>query len=167
MKILAILLAAALAFGAEPVRFELVGNQLKLPAPVAFETNSGKLKPESDAVLEHVKAYLEARPYISLLRVEVHTDAMGDPRANQGLSEERAVAVVAALVKKGITCERLIGVAFGGNKPIAANDTLEGREMNRRTVFANAALKGRPIGGMPVDGGGKVVASPCKSPSSK
>ena len=59
-------------------------------------------------------------------------------------------------------------MAFGGHKPIAANDTFEGREMNRRTVFANAALKGQPIGGMPVDGGGKVVASPCaKSALSK
>ena len=164
MKSLVTLLAATLSLGAEPVRFELVSNELKLPGPVVFQTNSGKLKPESDAVLNHVKAYLQARPYITLLRVEVHTDAMGDEKANQALSEERVVAVVEALVKKGITCERLLGVAFGGTRPIAANDTLEGREMNRRTVFANAALKGRPIGGMPVEGGGKVVPSPCAKP---
>jgi outer membrane protein OmpA-like peptidoglycan-associated protein len=164
MKALLTLLVATLAFGAEPVRFELVSNELKLPAPVAFETNSGKLKADSDPVLEHVKAYLEARPYISLLRVEVHTDAMGDESANQRLSEERVVTVVEALVKKGITCDRLLGVAFGGSKPVAGNDTLEGREMNRRTIFANASLKGRPIGGMPVDGGGKVVATSCTKP---
>jgi OOP family OmpA-OmpF porin len=153
------LLVATLALGADPVRYELEGNELKLPGPVVFAVNSDKLKPESDAVLEHVKGYLEAKTYITLMRVEVHTDSMGDPKANQSLSEERAAAVVAALVKKGIACERLIAVGFGGTKPISANDTPEGRATNRRTVFANAALKGRPIGGMPVDGGGKVVAT--------
>ena len=151
----------ALVLGAEPVRYELQGNELKLPGPITFETNSDKLKPESDAVLEHVKGYLEAKSYITLLRVETHTDSMGDERANQALSEERAAAVVQALIKKGVECSRLLAVGFGGNKPISANDTPEGRALNRRTVFANAALKGRPIGGMPVDGGGKPVPSKC------
>ena len=151
----------ALVLGAEPVRYELQGNELKLPGPITFETNSDKLKPESDAVLEHVKGYLEAKSYITLLRVETHTDSMGDERANQALSEERAAAVVQALIKKGVECSRLLAVGFGGNKPISANDTPEGRALNRRTVFANAALKGRPIGGMPVDGGGKAVPQKC------
>jgi OOP family OmpA-OmpF porin len=150
-------LLASLVLGADPVRYELEGNELKLPGPVVFATNSAKLKDESNSVLEHVKGYLEAKTYITLMRVEVHTDSMGVESANQKLSEERAAAVVEALVKKGIACDRLIATAFGGNKPIAPNDTPEGRAANRRTVFANAALKGRPIGGMPVDGGGKVV----------
>lgn len=149
-----------LALGAEPVRYELEGNELKLPGPVVFAINSGKLKPESDVVLDHVKGYLEAKSYISLMRVEVHTDSLGDEKANQLLSEERAVAVVEALVKRGIACERLIAVGFGGTKPISENETLEGRARNRRTVFVNAALKGKPIGGMPVAGGGKVVVVP-------
>ena len=159
MTALISLVAATLVLGAEPVRYELEGNELKLPGPVVFAVNSDKLKPESDAVLEHVKGYLEAKSSITLLRVEVHTDSMGDEKANQALSEERAAALVAALVKKGIACERLIAVGFGGTKPISANDTPEGRATNRRTVFANAALKGRAIGGLPVDGGGKVVAT--------
>lgn len=157
MTSLVTLLAATLALGAEPVRYQLEGNELKLPGPVVFAVNSDQLKPESDAVLEHVKGYLEAKSSITLLRVEVHTDSMGDERANQRLSEERAAALVAALVKKGIACGRLIAVGFGGTRPIAANDTPEGRATNRRTVFVNAALQGRPLGGMPVDGGGKVV----------
>ena len=151
----------ALVLGAEPVRYELQGNELKLPGPITFEMNSDKLKPQSDPVLEHVKGYLEAKSYITLLRVETHTDSMGDERANQALSEERAAAVVQALIKKGVECSRLLAVGFGGNKPISANDTPEGRVLNRRTVFANAALKGRPIGGLPIDGGGKAVPSKC------
>ena len=156
-----VLLAMTLLLGAEPVRYELEGNELKLPAPIAFDMNSPKLKPESDAVLDFVKSYLEAKTYITLLRVEMHSDSMGDEKANQRLSEERAVALVEALEKKGIACERLLAVGFGGNKPIAANDTPEGRALNRRAVFVNAALKGRPIGGLPVDGGGKVVETKC------
>jgi OmpA-OmpF porin, OOP family len=156
-----VLLAMTLVLGAEPVRYELSGNEVKLPAPIAFETNSAKLKPESDAVLEFVKGYLEAKSYLSLLRVEMHSDSMGDERANQKLSEERAAALVDALVKKGVACERLLAVGFGGNEPIADNTTPEGRALNRRAVFANASLRGRPIGGMPIDGGGKVVETPC------
>jgi OOP family OmpA-OmpF porin len=38
---------------------------------------------------------------------------------------------------------------------------VEGRAQNRRTLFVNAALRGRPIGGMPVDGGGRVGGDPC------
>ncbi len=152
----------ALVLGADPVPFELQGNELKVPGPITFATNSDKLKPESDAVLEHVKGYLEAKSYITLLRVETHTDSMGDERANQALSEERAAAVVQALIKKGVECSRLLAVGFGGTKPISANDTPEGRALNRRTVFANAALKGRPIGGLPVDGGGKALPQKCK-----
>ena len=156
------LLTVMLVLSAEPVRYELEAGQLKLPGPVVFAINSAKLKDESDAVLEFVKGYLEAKPYVTLMRVEVHTDSMGMEGANQKLSEERAAAAVNALVKKGIACERLLAVAFGGSKPIAANDTPEGRALNRRTVFANAALNGKPIGGLPVDGGGKVVPT-CSS----
>src|SRR4051812_44841125 len=92
--------------------FELDGNALKLPGPVVFATNTDKLSPESDAVLAHVKAYLDAKSYISLLRVEVHTDNMGDPVANKELSGKRALAVVRWLVGKGVACKRLLPVGF-------------------------------------------------------
>src|SRR6185436_16127071 len=53
-------------------------GHLKLPGPVVFETGSDKLKPESDEVLAVVKNYLDAKPEITLLRVEGHTDMDGD-----------------------------------------------------------------------------------------
>jgi OOP family OmpA-OmpF porin len=49
-------------------------------------------------------------------------------------------------------------VGFGGSKPVASNTTPEGRGQNRRVAFINAALRGRAIGGMPLDGGGKVAS---------
>lgn len=150
-------LLASLVLGADPVRYEVENDELKVPGPMLFETGSAKLKDESYDVLEYVKGYLEAKSYVTLMRIEVHTDSQGADQANQRLSEARAAAVVEALVRRGVACERLLAAGFGESKPVAPNHTPEGRAANRRTVFANAALKGRPIGGMPVDGGGKVA----------
>jgi OmpA-OmpF porin, OOP family len=150
------LAAVSLLLAADPKPFELDGNMLKTD-PVLFETGKAELKPESDAVLEHVKAYLEAKSYISTLRVEVHSDTQGAEAFNQKLTEARAAAVVTALVKKGVSCARLVAVGFGSTKPVAPNDTADGRAQNRRTVFVNAALRGKAIGGAPLDGGGVVA----------
>lgn len=147
---------------AKPATFELDGNALKLPGLVVFETGSDKLKPESDVALAHVVAYLNAKDYISLMRVENHSDNAGDPKVAQSLSERRALAVTRWLVSHGIACKRLIPVGFGGNKPIASNATPDGRAANRRSTFVNAELRGRAIGGMPADGGGMVAGDPCK-----
>ncbi|MFT3713643.1 MAG: OmpA family protein [Archangium sp.] len=154
----ALLAATVLVVAADPA-VELEGNRLKLPQPILFETGKASLKPESDAMLELVKGYLEQKSYISTLRIEVHSDNQGNAEANQKLTEARAAAVFTALVKKGIDCKRLIAVGFGSTKPVADNSTPEGKAQNRRTDFFNAALKGRAIGGLPLDGGG-VVSSP-------
>lgn len=135
---------------------------LKLPAPVEFETASDKLKPQGEASLLLVKAYLESKPYITLLRVEAHTDNQGDAAANQTLTERRAEKIARWLIAKGIDCKRLIAVGFGGTKPVADTRTPEGRAQNRRVVFVNAALRGRLIGGMPADGGGQLAGDLCK-----
>jgi OOP family OmpA-OmpF porin len=106
-----------------------------------------------------VRAYLEAKTYISALRIEGHTDT--DGADSQPLTEKRALAVARWLVEKGVDCKRLVPVGFGNTKPVADNATPEGKAQNRRMTFVNAELKGRPIGGMPVDGGGKFAGDPC------
>lgn len=131
------------------------------PAAVFFRPGSAELLAESEPYLRQVVEYLAARPAITLLRIEVHTDARGSSAHNVRLSGERALAIARWLVAAGVDCLRLIPVGFGETRPIAAGDTAEGRAMNRRTVFVNAALKGKPIGGMPVDGGGIVGGDPC------
>jgi OOP family OmpA-OmpF porin len=65
-------------------------------------------------------------------------------------------------VGHGVACSRLLPVGFGSNKPVAPNDTPDNKAKNRRISAVNAALKGRAIGGMPVDGGGHVAGDPCK-----
>jgi len=155
-----LLLASSLAVA--DTRYELKGHELVVPHPIAYETGKATLKPESEAALDHVKGYLAAKSLVSTLRIEVHTDSMGGAEFNQAMSEKRALEVAKALVAKGVDCKRLLPVGFGETKPIADNKTVDGRAANRRTSFFNAALKGRAIGGMPVDGGGKVAGDPCK-----
>lgn len=162
LAVLTLALLSATAFAADARKFELDGNRLILPSPVAYESGSDVILPESEAPLLHVKAFLDAKDYITLMRIEVHTDSSGNTAANQALSEKRALAVSKWLVGKGIDCKRLLPVGFGESKPVADNGTPEGKAANRRTDFVNAAIKGRPIGGMPIDGGGVVAGDPCQ-----
>ncbi len=104
---------------------------------------------------------LVARPDITLMRIEGHTDGDGNASDSQALSEKRAMAVTRWLVGAGVDCHRLIAVGFGGSKPVAANDTPENKAANRRIAFIPAALHGRAIGGMPVDAGGQVAGDSC------
>lgn len=143
--------------------FSIENNKLVLPSPIVFETGSDKLKAESDVALAHIKQFLDAKTYISLLRIEGHTDNSNDAQANQVLSEKRALAVVNALVQRGVDCKRLLAVGFGGTKPIAANNSPENRAQNRRIEIHITMLRGKAIGGMPTDGGGKVVGFNCNN----
>jgi len=69
--------------------------------------------------------------------------------------------VARGLVEKGVDCKRLVPVGFANTKPVAENATPEGKAKNCRMAFVNAALRDRPIGGLPVDGDGKLAGDPC------
>jgi len=139
--------------------YKIENNEVKIEKQVLFETGSDKLKPESNAALEVIKQYLADKSYISLLRAECHTDNPGD--AAQALTEKRALAICKKLVEMGVDCKRLIAVGFCNTKPVADNNTPEGKAQNRRVSFFNAALRGHLIGGMPSDGGGRVAGDVC------
>jgi OmpA-OmpF porin, OOP family len=137
------------------------GNQFVVKEPISFHTGKDTLRPESDPAIARVVEFLQTKPYVTLLRIEGHTDSLGDAQMNHLLSEKRALSLAKAIAKRGIDCRRLLAVGFGETKPIADNATVEGREKNRRMSFFTAALKGKPIGGMPVDGGGKIGGDAC------
>ena len=72
------------------------------------------------------------------VRIEVrgHTDDTGDAESDRKLSEARAAAVVAYMTGLGLPAARVSARGYGGAKPLAANDTEEGRAKNRRIEFA-------------------------------
>ena len=98
---------------------------------VNFDTGKSTIKPDSAQTLDAAAGALKAA---GDLQVEVggHTDNVGTPEANLLLSLERAQAVMAALVERGIKADRLTAKGYGPTSPIADNRTEEGRAKNRR-----------------------------------
>ena len=91
---------------------------------------------------------------VTQLRIEGHTDNVGEVAANLGLSGQRALSVKQYLVEQGIDESRLLAVGFGDAKPIVPNDTAETRAQNQRTEFRIAGIGGKPRLGLdPLAGG--------------
>ncbi len=96
-----------------------------------FATGSSMLRdtvPELDLVAQ----FMHKKPDIALI-VEGHTDSVGSDQLNQALSQKRANAVKVYLVSQGINSNRIQTKGYGERKPIASNDTEEGKRRNRRT----------------------------------
>lgn len=104
---------------------------------VNFDFGKASLKPDAAPALAQVTALLKAHPAWRIA-VEGHTDNVGERQGNVKLSQERAAAVVAALVRSGIPAERLRAAGFGPDKPLAPNDTSEGRARNRRVELVKS-----------------------------
>lgn len=98
---------------------------------IYFDTGSAALRPESTGTLAQIRRMLTQNPDLRL-RIEGHTDAVGDATANQVLSERRAQAVMAYLVDQGIATDRLEAAGLGATQPVADNATEAGRQSNRR-----------------------------------
>ncbi len=99
---------------------------------IFFNTASYELLPTSNAELEKLVKLLNNNP---TLRIELggHTDNVGADAANMTLSDQRAKAVRDHLIAHGIDAARLTAKGYGETKPVATNDTEEGRAQNRRT----------------------------------
>ena len=98
---------------------------------INFDFDKATLKADAAPVLAEIVALLQADPALKLT-VEGHTDAAGSRDYNRKLSAQRAEAVVKALVGKGVAAARLQPVGLGATRPLAGNDTAEGRARNRR-----------------------------------
>ncbi len=134
------------------------GDSIKLPGNIVFDTGKATLKEGSgsDVVLGQLKQFLDENAQITKLRIEGHTDNVGQPAANMTLSGQRALTIKNWLITHGIKQDRLLAVGFGETKPIANNAAEEGRAQNRRTEFHIAALNGKKYMGMNPTGGGQV-----------
>ncbi|MFA5072717.1 MAG: OmpA family protein [Nitrospirota bacterium] len=117
------------AVAAAPVQKTIVET---IAIHVNFDTAQSTVKPESYSELQKLAAYLNRYPDVKA-EIQGHTDSMSDPQFNMTLSQNRAQAVMNLLVTKyGIDSARLSAKGFGETKPIASNDTAEGRAKNRR-----------------------------------
>jgi OOP family OmpA-OmpF porin len=133
------------------------GHEMVLPQPLAFAPGNPDLLPQSEPGLDLIRAYMAKQPAITLLRIEGHVTDAADEHARLVLSLKRSLAVALWLVEHGVDCKRLIPVGFGGSKPRHP----PGDARNERIEFVNAAMRGRPIGGLPVDGGGMPLEWTC------
>ena len=101
---------------------------------IFFDFDKSTLRNESFPELERLLKLLNDYPTLKI-EISGHTDNKGSAAYNKTLSENRAKTVVDYLVGKGIGKDRLTFAGYGFDKPVATNDTDEGRQLNRRTEF--------------------------------
>lgn len=119
-----------------PVAVEaVIEEKIIITQKIHFEFGRANIRPISYPIVDDVADLLRRNPQIRRVRVEGHTDWIGGDAANQRLSESRARAVRDYLIQKGIEPDRLEAVGFGETRPIADNNSVQGRARNRRTEF--------------------------------
>jgi OOP family OmpA-OmpF porin len=118
-----------------PPRVELRDNKIEITEKIQFEVGKAIIKPESFGLLDEIVTVIKGNPHIKKMAIEGHASAEGDPKANKKLSDDRAKAVRQYLVDHGIAADMLTAKGYGSEKPIAPNDTDEGKEKNRRVEF--------------------------------
>ena len=104
---------------------------------ITFVTGSSQIDQKDRALLNRL-ASVSARCLNSgTLKLEIggHTDSRGDEGVNQRLSEDRANAVLSAMLDRGVGAQAMRAVGFGESEPIATNNTTEGQAQNRRITF--------------------------------
>jgi outer membrane protein OmpA-like peptidoglycan-associated protein len=98
---------------------------------VLFDVDEAELKPGADSTIGQLAEFLNDYPERELT-IEGHTDSTGPDSYNESLSEKRADAVGQALVQRGVPRTRFEVLGLGESQPVASNDTVAGRQQNRR-----------------------------------
>ena len=112
-----------------------MGDVIQLLEAIQFETGKATVRESSYHTLDDVVALLKSHTDLKIA-VHGHTDNRGSSKMNRKLSAERAAACVQYFVEKGgIAAERLQSAGFGPDKPVAPNDSSDGRAKNRRVEF--------------------------------
>jgi outer membrane protein OmpA-like peptidoglycan-associated protein len=99
-----------------------------------FATNTATIQDTATIELQQLASYLKNNPTYLIL-IEGHTDNSGLEKKNGDLSIRRAEAVKQYLIQQQIASERITTKGWGASKPVAPNNTPQGRALNRRTTF--------------------------------
>lgn len=117
-------------------RVEVRENKIVINEKIQFLVNSDKILEVSHSLLDEVAKVIKDNPQIKKIEVEGHASAEGTDAKNLNLSNRRAKAVMKYLTKTGgVTTGVLSAKGYGETRPIADNETEEGREKNRRVEF--------------------------------
>lgn len=104
---------------------------LNMPSGVTFDTSSATVKPEFQGTLDQVASTLSQYDQ-TFIDVYGHTDSTGNDAINVPLSQNRAQSVANYLTLRGVQSARIGTQGFAATRPVASNDTPEGRQANRR-----------------------------------
>lgn len=114
---------------------ELTRDKIEISTRIPFELGKARLLKASEFVLDDVVDVLLQNPQIGKVRVEGHSDSTGDDSVNGLLSQQRAESVMEYLIARGVPASRLAAQGYGHTRPIASNETDDGRAKNRRVEF--------------------------------
>jgi outer membrane protein OmpA-like peptidoglycan-associated protein len=120
--------------GGCPQQYDLIAitaKRIELKQPVVFGRGGAAIQRVSHRLLNEVARALRDRPTLAL-EIQGHTDSQGAAATNRRLSQRRAEAVRAYLVRRGVARSRLTARGYGEREPIADNRTAAGRAQNRR-----------------------------------
>jgi outer membrane protein OmpA-like peptidoglycan-associated protein len=109
-----------------------------------FVANKAELLPGEETRLDQIAALLKKVPKNQIL-IEGHPTRVGDESDEMGLSLERAHTIVNELTSRGVPKDQFITKGSGGTKPVADNDTPEGRARNRRVEITILTNKGKKL----------------------
>lgn len=115
-------------------RCQDVLNQLLAANSIRFDTGQAGIQHHSFGFLDRI-AFAARQCRDVMLEISGHTDADGDDRANQTLSERRAEAVVAYMIAAGVRPDSVNAIGYGESRPVADNETDAGKAANRRIEF--------------------------------
>ena len=113
---------------------------------IFFDVGSAVVKPDGEIFLQRV-AKIANEKTKAQIAIKGHTDSVGGASANLALSERRAQATKASLIKGGVDAKRITAKGFGQTVPVADNGTPEGRQANRRSEIVMVGEKIENIGG--------------------
>jgi outer membrane protein OmpA-like peptidoglycan-associated protein len=132
-------------------RVMVTAEKVEINEKIQFESGKALIKPESNGLLDEIAKVMKDATQIKKVEVQGHASSEGDAAGNKKLSDDRAKAVMAAIVARGVKAEILTAKGYGIEKPIADNKTDEGKEKNRRVEFVilDPAPKVKPAAATP------------------